>query len=771
MAENWVRSLQAGLGHVVGAVAESVRGRRGDLVLLSLGGDTVAVVDVITGGVRTLPAAEAWREGWTDDPVTLIECAKASEAVVADLLRQGGAVPRERVDLAVGMGARWAGHTKKTPDEEKESRRMAREDKRIGSMSGADDTLPDAKPKAWSVAQLRKKTPLEPGVIADQYAGGDRDRADAMVKGMMRRFNGSPSFRRKVLAKGEDGAAGRDFLHDYFKDQEAKGYPDAKMPGSKTSAFGSLKDGEVVVVAGKPADDIEAAHENAAMIGASRAESGKSMGMAINIFAQGDISRAERVWRQFEKQDEEYAELAKQMAPAIRKVLEHEFKGDPAVAKQGGVPGFEYSKEQRDAAKVRERDARQAMKSAKTAAEASKAEEARDAERENITKWRRVLEMAAVVSRAEKGWKRPKTVKEAWEQAQAKKAEKAIAAGADSFEGYELAVGMGKRWEGHQKGEEVRSGKLGADAAAKKQEEVKAATVAGKGWEAFRDLKDPEKILAALYAGLEDSNFHTLNKQIGKLSAAPGSYGAPRDYGDAVAMAVGVGSAHGREWGGYEVADDAIRGLKAAGHTVLAQQVADLVEIERKRNEALEAELPAKLRPLLKLNPDAKVATKQEADAKATKARDAEAMKPKEGYVRLVPAASALDTPRKIKGTLRSGGDENVVTVPYGREKALGKKANIEKYIRSGRDVTIHGVGSGTGSIEDFVPGSTLYYRYKNMQQIASMKVPNETVPWDGTVDPKDAPKGAKQAAADDALLSRFRKNLSAGAERWLAAR
>jgi hypothetical protein len=131
---------------------------------------------------------------------------------------------------------------------------------------------------------------------------------------------------------------------------------------------------------------------------------------------------------------------------------------------------------------------------------------------------------------------------------------------------------------------------------------------------------------------------------------------------------------------------------------------------------------------------------------------------------RLVPDAPALSTPRPINGTLRSGGDENVVTVPYGREKALGNRKNIEKYILSGRDVTIHGLGSGTGSITDFQPGTNLYYRYKNMTQIGVLKIPNQTVPWDGTAAPK-APKGPKKSA-DATYVEKITKMSDAQFER-----
>lgn len=107
------------------------------------------------------------------------------------------------------------------------------------------------------------------------------------------------------------------------------------------------------------------------------------------------------------------------------------------------------------------------------------------------------------------------------------------------------------------------------------------------------------------------------------------------------------------------------------------------------------------------------------------------------GRKRLIPDAPALSTPRPINGSIISGGDENVVTVPYGREGKLKTVANIKKYILSGRDLTVHGLGVGTASITDFAPGTTLFFRYKNMTQIGSLKIPNQTVPWDGTAGPK----------------------------------
>ena len=101
--------------------------------------------------------------------------------------------------------------------------------------------------------------------------------------------------------------------------------------------------------------------------------------------------------------------------------------------------------------------------------------------------------------------------------------------------------------------------------------------------------------------------------------------------------------------------------------------------------------------------------------------------------VRLIPDAPALSTPRKVNGTLRSGMDENVVTVS--REEMLGNnRKNIERYIASGRDVSVHGLGAQTGSITDFAPGSTLVYRYKGMRSVGTMKVPSMTKPWDGTI-------------------------------------
>lgn len=97
----------------------------------------------------------------------------------------------------------------------------------------------------------------------------------------------------------------------------------------------------------------------------------------------------------------------------------------------------------------------------------------------------------------------------------------------------------------------------------------------------------------------------------------------------------------------------------------------------------------------------------------------------------LVPQAPALDSPRRINGSLRSESDSNIVVIPFGREKVLKSRQNIEKYIKSGRDVTLY--GQGTCSITDFQPGSTLFYRYDSMRKRGSLKVPAQTEPWNGT--------------------------------------
>ena len=113
----------------------------------------------------------------------------------------------------------------------------------------------------------------------------------------------------------------------------------------------------------------------------------------------------------------------------------------------------------------------------------------------------------------------------------------------------------------------------------------------------------------------------------------------------------------------------------------------------------------------------------------------------KEGR-QLVPKAPYLDAPQSINGSLESESDTNIVVIPLGRERVLGKRINIEKYILSGRDVTLY--GGGTLSIRDFRPGSTLFYRYDNLRKRGSLKVPARTVPWDGAE--ADAPVARDRA-------------------------
>lgn len=128
----------------------------------------------------------------------------------------------------------------------------------------------------------------------------------------------------------------------------------------------------------------------------------------------------------------------------------------------------------------------------------------------------------------------------------------------------------------------------------------------------------------------------------------------------------------------------------------------------------------------------------------------------KEGR-QLVPKAPALDVPQPIHGSLESESDTNIVVIPLGRERVLAKRANIEKYILSGRDVTLY--GGGTLSIRDFRPGSTLFYRYDNLRKRGALKVPAQTVPWDGSeVGPTLGESGVGDPVRDD---------MAAGSEAW----
>jgi hypothetical protein len=125
------------------------------------------------------------------------------------------------------------------------------------------------------------------------------------------------------------------------------------------------------------------------------------------------------------------------------------------------------------------------------------------------------------------------------------------------------------------------------------------------------------------------------------------------------------------------------------------------------------------------------------------------------GRKRVVPDMPALSTPRPINGTLVSGMDTNVVTVPGHREGALKSGPLIKKYIESGRDVTLHtATQAGTVSITDFKPGSTMVFRYDGMRKVATLKVPNMTKPWDGT---EEGPKPKAQRARARAVVPRIR--------------
>jgi len=102
----------------------------------------------------------------------------------------------------------------------------------------------------------------------------------------------------------------------------------------------------------------------------------------------------------------------------------------------------------------------------------------------------------------------------------------------------------------------------------------------GQGSNALAALKTPDKILTALYHGLEDSNFHTLNIEVEKLGKPLGM-----EYGsDETAAAVGLGLSQGHDYSGYEIADDAVKALRSLGHTTAADQLSALIDADEMRS-------------------------------------------------------------------------------------------------------------------------------------------------------------------------------------------